>query len=110
MTTHSATVGSAAPACRRCAVKRGDIIRALSPGPRSSHLGGETSRAGGLVEEPPDVLDVVVRKRLKSRGVTLTCRCELAFESRGVRMVAAAFVGRAEVLGHLGQALADAAG
>src|SRR6516165_7445448 len=45
-----------------------------------------------------------------SRGATLTSRRELAFESRGVRMVATAFVGRAEVLGQLGQALADAAG
>src|SRR6516165_3401044 len=45
-----------------------------------------------------------------SRGATLTRRCELAFEFRGVGMVATAFVGRAEVLGQLGQALADAAG
>src|SRR5215468_1131354 len=43
------------------------------------------------------------------RGGTLACWCELAFESRGVGMVATAFVGRAEVLGQLGQALAGAA-
>src|SRR5215469_1426363 len=45
-----------------------------------------------------------------SRGATLTRRCELAFEFRGVGMVATAFVGRVEVLGRLGQALAGAAG
>src|SRR5215469_8001255 len=44
-----------------------------------------------------------------SRGATLTRRCELALESRGVRMVATAFVGRAEALGQLSQALAGAA-
>src|SRR6516162_8634204 len=43
------------------------------------------------------------------RGGTLACRCGLAFESRGVGMVATAIVGRAEVLGRLSRALAGAA-
>src|SRR6516164_6891197 len=48
------------------------------------------------------------RMQARPRRATLTRRCELAFGSRSVGMVAT-FVGRAEVLGQLGRALADAA-
>ena len=54
------------------------------------------------------MLPANVCRRGPAKG-RLTRRCELAFESRSVGMVAAPFVGRAEVLGQLGQALAGAA-